>query len=181
MTNTLPIYGLALLGLLLTTACSEQRVARPVGTRLRGSSPFGSCSYTADPSVATIDPATGSALLVGPGVLVSTCSGARVEWDVLVPTELRISEGERESGDPRRIRLQATLFAGEQELMDVACEDFHWTLGTDCSGIAELLRNSDGHWGYCPTGAVTLETAPGTCTVEATALGQRATRTLRLR
>lgn len=99
---------------------------------------------------------------------------------MLAPTELRISDGWRESGGPPRIRLKATLFAGAQELLDVACEDFHWTLGTDCSGIAELLQSSDGHWGYCATGAVILETAPGTCTLEETALGQRATRTLRL-
>lgn len=174
------ISRLAILCLLVQPSCKEGRSALPIGMTKRARSLGIECSYTAAPTVAVIDAESGAAKLVGPGIFVSNCDGARVEWDVLAPTGIRIDDGTSLSDSPKSISFQATLLAGKRELLDDECTDFQWTLGADCVGVA-TRGGHESHPIFCPTGAVVVEQAAGTCTLEVAALGHHATKKLVLR
>jgi len=173
--------SLAHLVVVAVAGCGSHRSALAIGGTLDEGGPvWGTCSYQAAETVASFDPVTRLTKLVGPGLLTSTCSGARVEWDVVKPTGLRLHADETTlSGSPARTVVNATLLAGTRELFDSDCTDYHYKLGPDCAGVA-TFEKPESHPMFCPISAIIVGTAPGMCTIDATVLGLHATRTLHL-
>jgi hypothetical protein len=171
----------------MVSACgskAKERDAYAVGGWIGTGSVFGpgaKCTYDITPaSAADMSETKGSGKLVAPGKGTVTCeSGYTDEFDIVAADSMKI-DGEDKIAVGKEGALHVSMFGGGRELKTNGHWEVEWTIPPDCTSIVKAEVDT-------PAGADSLRgsywlemtgVAKGSCTVTASVLGQKQTRTI---
>jgi hypothetical protein len=169
----------------------SKREAYAVGAHVGGGSAFGpgpKCTYEVTPaSAAELSPEKTVGTLVAPGELTTRCeSGYTATFDIVAPTSAKITDV-LGVGDKLGIGTKASFagypYAGNRELKTDGHFEVMWMFSPDCASSATTKIDTPAG-GDSLRGSYHLDVtgkAPGTCTITAEVLGQKATKTITVR